>query len=106
MFWPGSRLYKGEATEAGAHRVGRVELGVEVEVTGLLGVYDHFWDTSAVEGVDSRHTVNVVYRAAPTAEPLEVSLDDQHDAHRFVTRQAPGLHDYVNRYLTDAGYGG
>lgn len=104
-FWPGTRLYKGEGLADAARRVGRDELGIEVELTGQLGVYSHFWDTSAVEGVDARHTVNVVFRATPAEPPPEISLDDQHDAYRFVDGPEPGFHPYVERYLADAGYG-
>lgn len=103
-FWPGARLKKGEALEAAAHRVARQELGIEVELGSRLGVYSHFWDTSALPGVGSRHTVNVVFRAEPATEPVDVRLDDQHDDYRFVTGPEAGLHDYVNRYLMDAGY--
>lgn len=101
-FWPGSRLYKGEELEAAAHRVAREELGIEVELHGRLGIYAHFWETSA-EG-PSRHTVNVVYRATPTDPGAEVALDDQHSAHRLVDGSEPGLHEYVEAYLRDAGY--
>lgn len=104
-FWPGARLYKGERLADAARRVAREELGLEVELAGRLGVYSHFWSTSALPGVDSRHTVNVVFRARPAAA-LDVSLDDQHDAWRLVSAPEPELHEYVRRYLVDAGYGG
>lgn len=105
-FWPGARLYKGEPLEDAARRVARDELGLAVELTGRLGVYSHFWSTSSVPGVESRHTVNVVFRAMPIADGVEVDLDDQHDAYRFVSGPEPGLHAHVRRYLADAGYGG
>ncbi|MDX1748248.1 MAG: NUDIX domain-containing protein [Halobacteriales archaeon] len=104
-FTPGSRLYKGERLAAAARRVGREELGLEVDLTGKLGVYSHFWDTSAVPGVGSRHTVNVVFRGTPAADEFEVTLDEQHDDYRFVSTPEPGLHEYMKRYLADAGYG-
>jgi colanic acid biosynthesis protein WcaH len=104
-FWPGSRLYKGEVLEAAAHRVAETELGLRVELTGRLGVYGHFWDTAALDGVESRHTVNVVFRARPVDDAFEISLDDQHDAFRFVSTPETDLHPYVHRYLADAGYG-
>lgn len=100
-FWPGSRLYKGEQLEDAAHRVAREELGIEVELLDRVGVYSHFWDTTSVEGADSRHTVNVVYHARPVDDP-EIELDDQHDAYRFVAAIEPGFHEYVHRYLEDS----
>lgn len=104
-FWPGTRLFKGEPLAAAAHRVAREELGIAIELSGRLGVYSHFWEASAVEGVDSRHTVNVVFRAKPAADPAEITLDAQHDAYQFVSTPDPAYHEYVRQYLTDAGYG-
>lgn len=103
-FWPGARLYKGERLADAARRVAREELGIDVELGGQLGVYGHFWDRSALPGVDARHTVNVVFRVRPVDEAFEICLDDQHDAYRFVTAIEPDLHEYVRRYLADAGY--
>lgn len=105
-FWPGNRLYKGEALDDAARRVARAELGLEVELTGRLGVYSHCWETSSVPGVDTRHTVNVVFRARPASDDFDVALDDQHEAYRFVGAIEPDLHRYVRDYLVDAGYEG
>jgi colanic acid biosynthesis protein WcaH len=102
FFWPGGRLYKGEEPEAAAHRVAREELGIEVELLGRVGVFNHFWDTTSVEGVDSRHTVNLAYHARQTGDaPIE--LDEQHDEVRWVDASEPDLHEYVREYLTDGG---
>ena len=102
-FWPGSRLYKGEQLDEAARRVAREELGVEVTVEGQVGVYGHFWDASRVDGVDSRHTVNIVFRVRQVDPAAEVTLDEQHDDHRFVTGEEGGLHEYVREYLVDLG---
>jgi colanic acid biosynthesis protein WcaH len=101
-FWPGSRLYKGELPEDAARRVAREELGIEAELLGRIGVYNHFWDTTSVEGVDSRHTVNLAYHARQT-DDATVTLDDQHDDVRWVEGPDPDLHEYVREYLTDTG---
>lgn len=103
-FTPGSRLYKGEELTAAAHRIAGEELGIDIELRAQLGVYSHFWDTSSVRGVDSRHTVNVVFRAVPATSTFDVELDDQHDAYKFVSDSAADVHPYMRRYLEDAGY--
>jgi len=100
-FWPGSRLYKGEQLDTAAGRIGREELGVDVDVVDRVGVYSHFWDTSSVAGADSRHTVNVAYHVHQRDPDGELDLDDQHDAHRFVTADDPDLHDYLYQYFED-----
>ncbi|MFC7139617.1 NUDIX domain-containing protein [Halosimplex aquaticum] len=105
-FWPGSRLFKGERLEDAARRVAREELGVEVTVEERVGVYEHFWDASSIDGVDSRHTVNIVYRVRQTDPAESIELDEQHDDYRFVTGDEDGLHEYVERYLADVELGG
>jgi colanic acid biosynthesis protein WcaH len=100
-FWPGGRLYKGERLDDAARRVAREELDVEVDLTERFGVYRHFWDTASVEGADSRHTVNIVYRATQSDSDAEVALDDQHDDYRFATGDEDDLYEYVRRYLAD-----
>lgn len=100
-FWPGGRLRKGERLEDAARRVAREELGVEVAVEGRVGVYSHFWDGSSVAGADSRHTVNVVYRASKRDPDAAVVLDDQHDDYRFVSEPDDDCHDYVHEYFGD-----
>lgn len=104
-FTPGARLYKGEELPTAAHRVAAEELGIDITIEGQLGVYSHFWQSSAVSGVESRHTVNVVYRASPARSGFEITLDEQHDAYQFVARPEPSFHSYMRRYLREAGYG-
>jgi colanic acid biosynthesis protein WcaH len=105
-FWPGTRLYKGERFDDAARRLAEEELGLDVNVGEHLGTYEHFWDTGAFDGVDSTHTVNVVYRAEPADPGAEIDLDGQHDDVMFVSELQDRFHEYVNEYLRDAGYGG
>jgi colanic acid biosynthesis protein WcaH len=100
-FWPGGRLYKGEDLEAAVRRVAQEELGVAVSIEERLGVYSHFWETSAVAEGPSRHTVNVVFRAVPERSEFEIELDEQHGAYRILSETEAGLHEYVRRYLVE-----
>jgi len=100
-FWPGSRLYRGESLEDAVHRIARGELGIDVEIVEQLGAHGHFWDTASVEGLDSRHTVPVVYRVRPTAADPEITLDEQHSEYRVLRERDPDLHEYVHLYLDE-----
>jgi colanic acid biosynthesis protein WcaH len=100
-FWPGGRLHKGEELEAAARRVAREELEVEVTIEERLGVYSHFWETSAVGDGPSRHTVNVVFRVTSGDSDFEIELDDQHEAYRFLSEMEGDLHEYVRRYIEE-----
>jgi len=97
-FWPGSRLYKGERLDDAVHRVAREELGLNDVTVERLGVSEHFWDTSSVDGVDSRHTVPVVYRVVP-ADGQWVTLDSQHDDYTVVGEPPQRANEYVVEYF-------
>ncbi|PSP86140.1 ADP-ribose pyrophosphatase [Halobacteriales archaeon QS_1_68_17] len=97
-FWPGSRLYRGERLDDAAVRVAREELGLDPVAIERLGVSEHFWDCSSVAGLDSRHTVPVVYRVTPEGTQ-SIALDDQHDDYCVVTAPLEGANRYVREYF-------
>ena len=102
-FWPGGRLYKGERLDDAALRVAQEELGFDVIVREQLGVSEHFWETTSVAGLDSRHTVPVVYRVEPTPADQQITLDSQHDEYRVLRGPDASLHEYVREYVDRFG---
>lgn len=104
-FVPGGTVLKGERFEDAVGRVAREELGVDVEIEARLGTYEHFYDTSEVPGVDSKHYVATAFLVDPCEEWTGVPDDDQHDGFRTVEwkrEDDESLHPYVRRYLRDA----
>ncbi|WP_235908420.1 GDP-mannose mannosyl hydrolase [Halosegnis rubeus] len=96
-FVPGGTVLKNERLTEAVHRVADEELGCTVEIVESLGVFEHFYDTSELSGIDSKHYVANGFVVRPTSEPT-VS-DDQHDGLRVVSEPYPELHRYVERYL-------
>jgi len=103
LFWPGGRLYKGERIDDAPERVAREELGLEVRVEERLGVSEHFWEETSVEGVESRHTIPVVYRVAPEPAGQPVELDAQHGEYQVLREPRDDLHEYVREYVDRFG---
>jgi colanic acid biosynthesis protein WcaH len=97
-FWPGSRLYKGEQLDDGARRVAKEELGLETARIERLGVSEHFWEASAVDGVETRHTVPVIYHLTPEVGAT-ITLDEQHDEYRVVMAPPADANEYVTEYF-------
>lgn len=100
-FWPGGRLYRGEDVRPAARRIAREELGIQVGVRDLLGVQSHFWAETSVEGLDDRHTVNVVFLVEPVADDPDIELDEQHSDYRYLRERERGLHEYVQTYIDE-----
>nr|WP_318568819.1 hypothetical protein [Salinigranum marinum] len=50
------------------HRVARGELGCDVTILESLGAFEHFYDTSEVDGVETKHYVANAFVINPETE--------------------------------------
>jgi colanic acid biosynthesis protein WcaH len=110
-FLPGGRVQKGETRVEAVHRVAREELGLSVEIVESLGAFEHFYDTSDVPGVDTKHylangyVVDVDAGDAPATHDVdagELVTDDQHADLRVFESPPDPLHDHIRDYLVVA----
>ena len=96
-FVPGGRVLKGETRREAVHRVAEAELGIDVEIVESLGAFEHVYDTSDVDGVDTKHYLANGYVVDVVGG--DVDPDAQHDGFR-VFRSAPEpCHEYVAAYV-------
>jgi colanic acid biosynthesis protein WcaH len=102
-FLPGGRVQKGETRTEAVHRVAREELGLSVEIVESLGAFEHFYDTSDVPGVDSKHYLANGYVVDVVADDAtavgDFVTDDQHDEVRVFDAPPDPLHDHIRDYL-------
>jgi len=101
-FVPGGVVFKNEGLEEAVYRVAETELGVSVTIDRQLGVYEHFWDTSEIEGVETKHYVPLGFLV--TVDDDECRSDDQHARLRQFAPPFEDLelHPYIRDYLADA----
>ncbi|WP_255196433.1 GDP-mannose mannosyl hydrolase [Halorarius litoreus] len=99
-FLPGGRVHKGETRTEAVHRVAREELGIEVDIVESLGAFEHFYDTSDVEGVDTKHYLANGYVVDVTDG--ELTTDEQHSDLRVFESASDPLHDHIRDYLVVA----
>lgn len=83
-FTPGGRLLKNERWQDGLVRIAKTELGLTVKSDDfeLMGVWDHFYENSAMDEGISTHYVNLPHVCFLESEP-ELSLDPQHESVRW-----------------------
>lgn len=96
-FVPGGCVLKNERLTEAVRRVADMELGCEVEICNRLGTFEHFYDTSEVEGVDSKHYVANGFVVEPL-QPVDIA-DNQHSELRVFEPPFEGLHPYVQQYV-------
>ena len=83
-FTPGGRLLKNERWQDGLARIAKAELGLTVASDDfeLMGVWDHFYENSAIDEGVSTHYVNLPHVCYLESYP-ELSLDAQHESVRW-----------------------
>lgn len=83
-FTPGGRLFKNERWQDGLARIAKTELGLNVNTDDfeLMGVWDHFYENSAIDDAVSTHYVNLPHVCYLESYP-ELSLDAQHESVRW-----------------------
>lgn len=83
-FTPGGRLLKNERWQDGLARIAKAELGLSItsDAFELMGVWDHFYENSAIDEDISTHYVNLPHVCYLERQP-ELSLDAQHESVRW-----------------------
>ncbi|WP_411964455.1 GDP-mannose mannosyl hydrolase [Haloferax sp. YSMS24] len=97
-FVPGGTVMKNETLTDAVHRVAREELGSDVTIEKRLGTFEHFYDTSEIEGVDSKHYLATAF--VVTLDADELAPDSQHSELQVFEPPYDDVHPYVERYLT------
>ncbi len=105
-FTPGGRIQKNETWQNGLRRIALSELGLPVEDIDrytLMGVWDHFYENSALGDGISTHYVNLPHYIKLGKQP-NIRLDRQHNEIRWVRLEdvANGkeFHKYIRIYAS------
>ena len=102
-FTPGGRLLKNEPWQQGLERIAQIELGLSLSATKcrLMGIWDHFYDNSAVSEKISTHYVNLPH-VLYVDDDLDLVADDQHKVITWFdlaeVSQSEEHHKYMNQY--------
>jgi len=98
-FVPGGTVIKGERRREAVHRVAEEELGCDVTIDQNVGVYDHFYDAAASDGVESKQYLATAYIVTPVKNSFQP--DDQHSKFQVFSEPFEDVHEYVVRYVND-----
>lgn len=103
-FTPGGRIHKNETWQDALLRIVEAELGlsgITVEDFALMGMWDHFYNNSALDQNTSTHYVNLPHYAELKSKP-QIVLDDQHGEFKWfdlsVVSNDEKFHPYLRNY--------
>lgn len=98
-WFPGGRIFKGEAIKDACLRKAREELGIELDVGDIVSVEESiFNDANPVV-----HTINIVVASYLTGE-RRITLDKAHSEYRWEEFADPTLHPCIYNPLVKAGF--
>ena len=105
-FTPGGRIHKNETWQDALLRIAEVELGLSGVAVGdfaLMGMWDHFYNNSALDHNTSTHYVNLPHYAEFKSKP-QIALDDQHGEFKWfdlsVVAKDEKFHLYIRNYAS------
>lgn len=102
-FVPGGTVFKNERLTEAVQRVARTEIGCDVEINEKLGTFEQFYDTSDIDGIDSKHYLATAFVVEPVSDQAVEVADDQHSQLRVFDPPFEDHHPYVQRYLEQIG---
>ncbi|MDD9893712.1 MAG: NUDIX domain-containing protein [Gammaproteobacteria bacterium] len=104
-FTPGGCIRKHEPWQQALARIAKQEVGCDQGLLAeakLMGIYDHFYPTSAYSAEVTTHYVNLPHSLHLNAEQLQLPDDDQHIAWQWLDLKqatvASDVHHYVQTY--------
>lgn len=98
-FVPGGTVLKNEPRRDAAHRIAEEELGEPIVIEKRLGTFEHFYETSDVAGIDSKHYVSTAFRCSFARDDPSPRNDEQHSQLEIFSPPFENLHRYVECYL-------
>lgn len=109
-FVPGGRVLKDERLADAFRRLTEVELGVGFEISDAryLGLYEHFYDDSALDAEVSTHYVVNAFELTLTAELVSLPKE-QHSGYQWFNQSellaSNSVHDHSKWYfMNEKGY--
>lgn len=105
-FTPGGRILKNETWENCLERIMISELGLKIKDHSdfkLMGVWDHFYDDSAVSDSISTHYVNLPHYTCLKQKP-NLQIDCQHSHFKWFDLEQllndVDVHNYIRKYAS------
>ena len=101
-FFPGGRIAKNEKLEDAVIRQARDELGMDIKIERIIGVYDFIVNETPFEGIKTGfHTIPVAFLVSPISDK-EIELDKDHSNFKWFDKIEDHFHPYMKQVLKDS----
>lgn len=95
----GGRVHKNEKLIDTVRRKAKEEIGIEVEIVRIIGVYEIMFEQGAFNL--PVHDVAICFLVKPKND-AKVTLDSTHQEYKWISKIDNDLHPYVKEVLSDS----
>ncbi|MFH1770932.1 MAG: NUDIX domain-containing protein [archaeon] len=100
---PGGRLHKNIKLEDGIKSKAVEEVGFEIKVEKILGVYEFFFDKGIYPDLKTgTHGVSVCFLAKPKDDNPQIKIDNTSENYRWFDKIEKNFHPYLKKMLKDS----
>jgi|SRR3989338_2125603 len=104
----GGRINRWETFEEAAVRKAKEEIGVDVKIIKIIGVYEIFFPVNRFDAKSIKtrqkgtHTIAIDFLVEPKHKDFKLSLNEEYKGYKIVKKIDDSLHPYVKKVLKDA----
>ncbi len=102
----GGRILKGERLNDAVIRKVKEEVGVDVKIVCMIGIYETFFKTSRFNTNNKKngtHSISICFLVKPKNQNFKFNLNDEYTDCKIITKNDKKLHPYVQTVLRDCG---
>lgn len=103
----GGRVLRGETLKGAVIRKVKEEVGVEVNIKKMIGIYEHYFPITRFDTEKKKkgaHMISACYLVEPTKNNFNFKLSEEYTAYKSIKKNRKRLHPYVKRVLKDSGF--
>ena len=102
-WFPGGRVYKNEKLEETAFRKAYEEVGLDVQIEKMIGVYETMFNMGSFDDLKSGvHTINICFLVKPISKKFKIEIDDTISNYRWIDNIEENLNSYIKEVLLDS----
>ena len=102
----GGRVLKGESLKDAMIRKVKEEIGVDVKILKMIGVYETIFPISRFD-INNRkigaHTISICFLVEPNKKNFKLRLNEEYNGYKTIARLDKSFHPYIKKVLRDSG---
>ena len=102
----GGRILKGEKIKDAVARKAKEEIGVDIKIRKMIGVYEAFFGTNRFDTKTEKsgaHSISLCFLVESKEKRFKLILNGEYKDHKAISRIDKNLHPLIQTVLEDSG---